>query len=39
MVTVQALQGLWANDLVALKGSCPNCGEEVSPFCYNIKDI
>jgi hypothetical protein len=29
MKTVKALQGLWTNDLVALKGSCPNCGEEV----------
>jgi hypothetical protein len=38
-VSVKALQGLWTNDLVALKGSCPNCGEEVGPFCYYIKDI
>ncbi|XP_078179201.1 PGR5-like A protein isoform X2 [Carex rostrata] len=30
--SVQALQGLWTNDLVALKGSCPNCGEEVFAF-------
>ncbi|XP_008784596.1 PGR5-like protein 1B, chloroplastic isoform X1 [Phoenix dactylifera] len=30
--SVQALQGLWRNDLVALKGSCPNCGEEVFAF-------
>ncbi|KAI3450379.1 hypothetical protein Pfo_007044 [Paulownia fortunei] len=26
--SVGALQGLWKNDLVALKGVCPNCGEE-----------
>ncbi|GKC12774.1 PGR5-like protein 1B, chloroplastic isoform X1, partial [Tanacetum coccineum] len=24
--------GLWENDLVALKGACPNCGEEVFAF-------
>ncbi|XP_058109619.1 uncharacterized protein LOC131252876 [Magnolia sinica] len=30
--SVRALQGLWKNDLVALKGSCPNCGEEVFAF-------
>ncbi|MQL85936.1 hypothetical protein Taro_018471, partial [Colocasia esculenta] len=29
---IQALKGLWRNDLVALKGSCPNCGEEVFAF-------
>ncbi|XP_057812606.1 PGR5-like protein 1A, chloroplastic isoform X5 [Cryptomeria japonica] len=28
----RALQGLWRNDLVALKGSCPGCGEEVFAF-------
>lgn len=28
--SVGALQGIWKNDLVALKGVCPNCGEEVS---------
>lgn len=27
-----ALQGLWRGDLVALKGSCPSCGEEVYAF-------
>lgn len=27
-----ALQRLWKNDLVALKGACPNCGEEVFAF-------
>ncbi|KAF3650497.1 hypothetical protein FXO38_17109 [Capsicum annuum] len=30
--SVGALQGLWKNDLVALKGACPNCGEEVFAF-------
>ncbi|ONK65810.1 uncharacterized protein A4U43_C06F1200 [Asparagus officinalis] len=30
--SVEALTGLWRNDLVALKGSCPNCGEEVFAF-------
>lgn len=30
--SVQALQGLWKKDLLALKGSCPNCGEEVFAF-------
>ncbi|KAI3694631.1 hypothetical protein L1987_77599 [Smallanthus sonchifolius] len=30
--SVGALRGLWKNDLVALKGSCPNCGEEVFAF-------
>lgn len=29
---VGALQRLWRNDLVALKGPCPNCGEEVFAF-------
>ncbi|KAH9327035.1 hypothetical protein KI387_007213, partial [Taxus chinensis] len=32
MAAVRALQGLWRNDLVALKGSCPSCGEEVFAF-------
>lgn len=27
-----ALEGLWRGDLVALKGSCPSCGEEVYAF-------
>ncbi|KAI5055807.1 hypothetical protein GOP47_0029328 [Adiantum capillus-veneris] len=27
-----ALKGLWKGDLVALKGSCPSCGEEVYAF-------
>ncbi|GAV78275.1 hypothetical protein CFOL_v3_21743 [Cephalotus follicularis] len=30
--SVNVLQGLWRNDLVALKGACPNCGEEVFAF-------
>lgn len=35
--SVQALQGLWRNDLIALKGSCPNCGEEVFAFVRTEK--
>ncbi|KAL2898959.1 PGR5-like protein 1B chloroplastic [Bienertia sinuspersici] len=30
--SARALKGLWRNDLVALKGACPNCGEEVFAF-------
>lgn len=30
--SVKVLQGLWRNDLVALKGACPNCSEEVFAF-------
>ncbi|GAY38078.1 hypothetical protein CUMW_033940 [Citrus unshiu] len=30
--SVRVLQGLWRNDLVALRGACPNCGEEVFAF-------
>ncbi|KMZ62769.1 PGR5-like protein [Zostera marina] len=30
--SLRALQGLWRNDLLALKGFCPNCGEEVFAF-------
>ncbi|KAK3017530.1 hypothetical protein RJ639_007205 [Escallonia herrerae] len=30
--SVGALRGLWQSDLVALKGACPNCGEEVFAF-------
>ncbi|KAB2606923.1 PGR5-like protein 1B [Pyrus ussuriensis x Pyrus communis] len=30
--SVKVLQGLWRNDLVALKGACPNCGDEVFAF-------
>ncbi|OMO67786.1 hypothetical protein CCACVL1_20315 [Corchorus capsularis] len=29
---VRVLQRLWRNDLMALKGACPNCGEEVFAF-------
>ncbi|XP_072984587.1 uncharacterized protein [Typha latifolia] len=35
--SVRALEGLWRNDLVALKGSCPNCGEEVFAFVKSGK--
>ncbi|KAJ9548800.1 hypothetical protein OSB04_021343 [Centaurea solstitialis] len=35
--SVGALQGLWKNDLVALKGACPNCGEEPEvPFNMQV---
>ncbi|MCH92885.1 PGR5-like protein 1B chloroplastic-like, partial [Trifolium medium] len=27
--SVKVLHGLWRNDLAALKGACPNCGEEL----------
>ncbi|KAM7496532.1 hypothetical protein LguiA_020946 [Lonicera macranthoides] len=37
--SVGALQGLWRNDLVALKGACPNCGEEVFAFVRSNKSI
>ncbi|KAI4322136.1 hypothetical protein L6164_021856 [Bauhinia variegata] len=30
LASVKVLQGLWRNELVALKGACPNCGEEAS---------
>lgn len=30
--SVEALEGLWIKKLVALKGCCPNCGEEVFAF-------
>lgn len=30
--SVKVLEGLWRNDLMALKGACPNCGEEVFAF-------
>ncbi|XP_020586334.1 PGR5-like protein 1A, chloroplastic isoform X2 [Phalaenopsis equestris] len=30
--SVQALKDLWMKHLVALKGACPNCGEEVFAF-------
>ncbi|CAJ2678773.1 unnamed protein product [Trifolium pratense] len=29
---VKVLHGLWRNDLAALRGACPNCGEEVFAF-------
>ncbi|KAL5580984.1 hypothetical protein UlMin_013426 [Ulmus minor] len=35
--SVKVLQGLWRNDLVALKGACPNCGEEVFAFVKTDK--
>ncbi|KAG4972371.1 hypothetical protein JHK82_038041 [Glycine max] len=35
--SVKVLQGLWRNDLAALKGSCPNCGEEVFAFVRTDK--
>lgn len=39
ILAVKVLQGLWKNDLVALNGACPNCGEEVSLLydCINLK--
>ncbi|RDY02381.1 PGR5-like protein 1B, chloroplastic, partial [Mucuna pruriens] len=35
--SVKVLEGLWRNDLAALKGSCPNCGEEVFAFVRTDK--
>ncbi|KAF6150347.1 hypothetical protein GIB67_034046 [Kingdonia uniflora] len=35
--SVGALQGLWKNDLVALKGACPSCGEEIDPIILPIE--
>ncbi|KAK6646067.1 hypothetical protein PHAVU_L006243 [Phaseolus vulgaris] len=35
--SVKVLQGLWRVDLAALKGSCPNCGEEVFAFVRTDK--
>ncbi|XP_074309057.1 uncharacterized protein LOC141643689 isoform X3 [Silene latifolia] len=32
IASARALNGLWRSDLVALKGACPNCGEEVFAF-------
>ncbi|KAH9609762.1 hypothetical protein KSS87_012752 [Heliosperma pusillum] len=32
LASARALKGLWRSDLVALKGACPNCGEEVFAF-------
>ncbi|KAL1323836.1 hypothetical protein HN51_034069 [Arachis hypogaea] len=37
--SVKVLQGLWVNDLVALKGACPNCGEEVFAFVRMDRNI
>ncbi|XP_027928477.1 PGR5-like protein 1A, chloroplastic isoform X2 [Vigna unguiculata] len=37
--SVKVLQGLWRNDLVALKGACPNCGEEVFAFVRMDRNI
>ncbi|KAL5169368.1 hypothetical protein HKD37_11G031283 [Glycine soja] len=35
----KVLQGLWRNDLTALKGACPNCGEEVFAFVRMDRNI
>ncbi|XP_004486996.1 uncharacterized protein [Cicer arietinum] len=35
--SVKVLEGLWRNGLAALKGSCPNCGEEVFAFVRTDK--
>ncbi|KAL6624791.1 hypothetical protein ACP70R_032112 [Stipagrostis hirtigluma subsp. patula] len=37
--SVGALQGLLTNNLVALRGSCPNCGEQVFAFVKTDKSI
>ncbi|RCV15559.1 hypothetical protein SETIT_3G065900v2 [Setaria italica] len=37
--SVGALRGLLSNNLVALKGSCPNCGEQVFAFVKTDKSI
>ncbi|KAF2928782.1 hypothetical protein DAI22_05g008800 [Oryza sativa Japonica Group] len=37
--SVGALQGLLTNNLVALKGSCPNCGEQVFAFVKTDNSI
>ncbi|KAL6865426.1 hypothetical protein ACP4OV_016577 [Aristida adscensionis] len=37
--SVGALRGLLANNLVALKGCCPNCGEQVFAFVKTDKSI
>ncbi|KAF1899111.1 hypothetical protein Lal_00019232 [Lupinus albus] len=36
--SVKVLQGLWRNELVALKGACPNCGDEVFAFVRRDKN-
>ncbi|RZB79849.1 hypothetical protein D0Y65_029880 [Glycine soja] len=35
----KVLHGLWRNDLTALKGACPNCGEEVFAFVRMDRNI
>ncbi|WJX13309.1 hypothetical protein P8452_03709 [Trifolium repens] len=37
--SVKVLHGLWRNDIAALKGSCPNCGEEVFAFVKTDKTV
>ncbi|XP_027347177.1 PGR5-like protein 1B, chloroplastic [Abrus precatorius] len=37
--SVKVLQGLWRNDLVALKGACPSCGEEVFAFVRMDRNV
>ncbi|TVU18324.1 hypothetical protein EJB05_34414 [Eragrostis curvula] len=37
--SVGALRGIVTNNLVALKGSCPNCGEQVFAFVKTDKSI
>lgn len=37
VLAVRVLKGLWRNDLTALKGDCPNCGEEVKLFTCQQK--
>ncbi|GAB2235023.1 hypothetical protein Drorol1_Dr00004300 [Drosera rotundifolia] len=37
--SVGALQRLWRNDLVGLKGACPNCGEQVFAFVRTNQHI
>ncbi|BBN05431.1 hypothetical protein MPTK1_3g13050 [Marchantia polymorpha subsp. ruderalis] len=32
VAAARSLQGLWRGDLVAMKGCCPSCGEEVYAF-------
>ncbi|KAL2635035.1 hypothetical protein R1flu_006514 [Riccia fluitans] len=32
LAAAKSLQGLWRGDLVAMKGFCPSCGEEVYAF-------
>jgi hypothetical protein len=39
VLSVGALQGLLTNNLVALKGSCPNCGEQVFAFVKTDNSI